>query len=253
MAVFKNAPPNTDAINFFSVANITDTTQCVAVANLVTDLKNYNLWDKMVTLYPFVGGTANSHKYNLKNVATYALTFTGGLTHSQNGIQPTVSPAGIATASIAGHPATAGNMHLSFYTNQTTTVTDFPMDIGLSSVTGMSANRNGNNYKVFYYADQGLVQATTSPISGFHVMSRISTTSLVYYKDGTSRASSNASITSDPESTLTLGAPTPPGASFNLSGRAQQFASMGLGLTATDNLNLYTAVQRFQTTLGRQV
>ena len=61
------AKPNTEAINFVSAANITDTTQCIAIATLITDLKNYNLWDKMQVIYPFIGGSSGSHGFNLKN------------------------------------------------------------------------------------------------------------------------------------------------------------------------------------------
>ena len=32
----------------------------------VKELKNNNLWSKMMAIYPMVGGTATSNKFNLK-------------------------------------------------------------------------------------------------------------------------------------------------------------------------------------------
>jgi len=37
-----------------------------AINELVKDLKSNNLWDKMKSIYPFVGGTVSSHRFNLK-------------------------------------------------------------------------------------------------------------------------------------------------------------------------------------------
>ena len=81
-----------DATSFITAASITDTTQISALNTLVNDLKTYGLWTKMKALYPFVGGSAASHKFNLKdprdlNVA-FRLTFNGGGTHNATGYQP---------------------------------------------------------------------------------------------------------------------------------------------------------------------
>jgi hypothetical protein len=87
-----------DAQSFINAAGITDATQQLAVNRLVLDLKgvsnpNYftlNVWSKLKGLYPFVGGTAASHKWNLKNPVdadtAYRLTFTGTVIHDANGI-----------------------------------------------------------------------------------------------------------------------------------------------------------------------
>ena len=39
-----------------------------ATNQLVKDLKSNNLWDKMKSIYPFVGGTVSSHRFNLKAI-----------------------------------------------------------------------------------------------------------------------------------------------------------------------------------------
>jgi hypothetical protein len=85
-------PIDADAQAFLTAAAITDPTITSAIDTLVVQLKADGIWTKMKALYPFVGGTASTHKYNLKNPldtdAAFRLTFSGGWTHSANGVQP---------------------------------------------------------------------------------------------------------------------------------------------------------------------
>jgi hypothetical protein len=80
-----------DAQAFITAAAITDNTQKNAINTLVLDLKSYSIWTKMKAIYPVVGGTASTHKFNLKDPrdldVAFRLTFFGGVTHSNNGIQ----------------------------------------------------------------------------------------------------------------------------------------------------------------------
>ena len=84
------AAVDADAQAFITAAAITDPTQQAAINTLVVDLKGYSIWTKMSALYPFVGGTASTHKFNLKDPrdldAAFRLVFNGGFTHSSNGI-----------------------------------------------------------------------------------------------------------------------------------------------------------------------
>ena len=81
-----------DAQKFILAAGITDATQKSAINTLVDDLKTYGIWSKTKAIYPMVGGTATTHKYNLKDPrdldAAFRLSFSGGWTHSSNGALP---------------------------------------------------------------------------------------------------------------------------------------------------------------------
>jgi hypothetical protein len=83
---------DSDAQAFLTAAGITSYTQANAVNTLVVDLKSAGVWTKMKALYPFVGGTATSHKWNLKDPrdldVAYRLTFNGGMSHDSRGIVP---------------------------------------------------------------------------------------------------------------------------------------------------------------------
>ena len=86
-----------DALAFLSAAGITDATITSAICTLVTTMKADGTWAKMSAIYPFVGGTATTHKYNLKNPAdtnvAFRLSFVGGWTHSGNGALPNATNA----------------------------------------------------------------------------------------------------------------------------------------------------------------
>lgn len=88
-AVANNVSPagyDSDADAFFTAAGITDTTQKNAVNTMVLALKSAGVWVKSYAIYPFVGGDATKHSYNLKNTAAYQITFNGSWTHNANGI-----------------------------------------------------------------------------------------------------------------------------------------------------------------------
>ena len=55
-------------------------------------MKTASIWTKMKAVYPFVGGTPTTHKWNLKDPrdtdAAFRLNFIGGWTHSSTGALP---------------------------------------------------------------------------------------------------------------------------------------------------------------------
>jgi hypothetical protein len=239
-----------DVFNFVEVAGILSETQAVAINDLVLGLKTNNLWTKMQAIYPFVGGTAYSHKFNLKNPTTNELIFVGGVTHDVNGFQPNGTN-GYATTNLTDSNYTSGDFHLAFYTNQSTTGSIlFSGDLSTNN-TSITAHRNFDNNK-FFFGSLVLQSPKIPPFSGFYVGSRSSTTSTKFYKDGINLISNNTLDTAIPTTTVYLGSLNTTVGYF-ASPRAQQFASFGLGLTDTDVLNIYTLVQAYQTTLGRQI
>ncbi|KAA9036317.1 hypothetical protein FW778_18960 [Ginsengibacter hankyongi] len=85
-----------DAQKFFDSSAIGDTSQMSAVSDFVKQLKDSSLWAKFTAIYPMVGGSGNTSKWNLKNPvnsdAAYRLTFTGTPTFSSSGVLfPTTS------------------------------------------------------------------------------------------------------------------------------------------------------------------
>jgi len=125
-----------DAQAFITAASITDPTQQAAINTLVVDLKADSLWTKMKAVYPFVGGTSTTHKFNLKNPldtdAAYRLVFSGGITHSSTGVLPNGTNGLANTYLNPLSKLTNNNLHLSYYsrTNVAAVNPTFEMGVG---------------------------------------------------------------------------------------------------------------------------
>jgi hypothetical protein len=252
---------DTDASAFITAAGITDTTQVSAINTLVTNLKSYGIWDKMKAIYPFVGGTATAHKFNLKNPAdsnaAFRLGFYGGMTHNSNGVSFGGANGGAFTYFNPFTNQAKNDLHLSVYARTRPTRLANANDISpnrsyvVAGWTTLRATSNSSGYEYFGTSDDAAGTAGLNGTSvGFSLGSRTSSTAIKYYKNTTSASGNGASHTADfVNAELCLN-----GSLWNYYSAANYaFASLGNGLTDTEAANFYTIVQAYQTTLGRQV
>jgi len=255
-----------DAQTFNTNAGITGTTEQSAVCQLVSDLKTYNIWTKMKAIYPFVGGTATTHKYNLKNPldtnAAFRLVFSGGSSHSNGGVTFNGVNGYGNTFLSASLVLTTNSNHMSIYSRTSTTRTDsFAGEIGQGPDTSgngalvMVIRRNNTpNCYYLYTSASNIITTTNNDGSGYYIGTTRSTTDRKYFKNlttlGTSTSVLNQSLTNF---NFWIGAMNLGNAIFAPANFECAFATIGDGLTDTEANNLYTAVQAFQTTLGRQV
>jgi len=252
-----------DAQAFIDATGITDTTQKDATNTLVLSLKSNSLWTKMSALYPFVGGTATTHKFNLKNPldtdAAFRLAFSGGLTHDASGILPNGST---GYADTFFNPITQSlafdSAHLSFYQTQDSTFGTSRVMIG-ANASGTGAfigvvNAGGTQAGGLAHANApNWVAIGTTPSKGlFTICTDGTDRTQRMYVNGTSYGTPQISTGSYPNLPLFLFANNTGTAGLFCNKRCA-FATIGSGLDATDSANLYTAIQAFQTTLGRQV
>jgi hypothetical protein len=252
-----------DAQAFFTATGITDTTQKSAVNQLVLDLKSYNIWTKMKAIYPIVGGTSTTHKYNLKDPqdtnAAFRLTFSTGFTHSSNGFVGN----GAAYANPNLTPSTSltvNNTHISFYLGTDTAAgnkvemgvgvggTLVPIMMLISKYTGNISQSNAYNLST------NQISSSNTDSKGFYLGTRTSSTSHKLFK-GTSVLATDTNTNSNtlPNLAILISALNSNGAIVQNSDRRFQFVSIGNGLTDAEASNFYTAVQAFQTTLSRNV
>jgi hypothetical protein len=256
---------DTDAQAFITAAGITDTTQQSAINTLVTTLKGYGVWSKMKAIYPFVGGTANAHKFNLKDSrdsnAAFRLQFNGGWTHSSTGAKPNGTNAYTDTFLNPSTSLTNNNYHLSHYSRTqkpTSTEVDIASMNGGASVTAIALDQYyagaGKAFVAGDYNTSVIVNADTNTL-GMLVGSRTSQTSAKMFMNNVQKGStltlSNPNTL--PNVTIFIGANHSGVSILEFSSKECAFASIGDGLTDTEVANFYTAVQTFQTTLGRQV
>jgi hypothetical protein len=257
------APPtmDADAQVFITAASITDATQQSAINVLVKSLKSANIWTKMKAIYPFVGGTASSHKFNLKDPrdldAAYRLVFAGGGTHSINGYQLNGSNSWGDTKFIPStHWTTAGKSSFGLYSRTTSTLYgkyamgsyESPGFIQLQLTDGSTS-----------WAQNNVTWAQTSPIvanadkRGFFQSARNnSTTTHLYSINGTVYSGSSTYSGRSPLS-IYIGSVNFFNASNHVENVQVAYAYIGEDLSETDLNNHYNIVQTYQTTLTRQI
>jgi hypothetical protein len=137
---------DTDALAFITAANITNSTQKIAVNQLVLDLKSANIWTKMKAIYPFVGGTASSHRFNLKkpttNTLDHYITFNNGWTHSNLGALSNGIDAWAETNFSPSTSLSVNNTHTSLYVNN--------IPVAYTAAPGFGSLSNSDNTRTFY-------------------------------------------------------------------------------------------------------
>lgn len=248
-----------DAQAFITAASITDPTQQTAVNDLVVSMKGYGIWTKMKAIYPMVGGTASQHKFNLKNPldtdAAFRLVFNGGWTHSANGATPNGTNAWANSFLTPSTSLTINNTHLSVYSRSSS---GSGIDIGATSVTDALNLFLAQSYFLNFYADSYSSSSRftmSGQTLGQLTISRTATNSFKAFKNNSQIGSTITSTSGTlPTWPIYIGANNRDNVSvIGYSPRELAFSSIGDGLTDTNVANLYTAVQAFNTTLGRQV
>ena len=244
-----------DALAFIDVAAITDATQQTAVNDLVKGLKQNSLWDKLKTCYPFIGGTAAAHKWNLKDLrdvdAAYRLTFFGSGTHSANGWAGDGTTGYIDTNFTATDYAGLDNKMFCAYIN---TNVNGGLDFGSvdGSYRGESLTGRISGIAGAHVSNQEATTVASSDSRGFWIAARISSTSAHFRKNKTNLVDLSAS-TAQATGTQVIAARRDNGTVANFSSKRFGFFAMGDGLSKTECDTLYDIVHACQVTLGRSV
>ena len=253
-----------DAQAFFTASGLTGATELNAVNQLVVDLKAANIWTKMKAIYPFVGGTAALHKWNLKDPqdldAAFRLVFNGGWTHSSNGALPNGTNGYANTFLNAKTILQQFSHHHSFYHN-TDNIGTASRSMGGAQSSGSVNFRTtieGSGTQITFRSlgatnnESGL---TASTLKGFRASSRTANNNVFIVKaDGTSTTPSTVVASNAlPLLNCYLAAEATNLAAVRYAAMQVAFHSIGDGLTTAEGLDLRNAVQAYQTTLSRQV
>jgi hypothetical protein len=242
-----------DCAAFLTATGITDPTISGAICTLVTSLKAQGIWAKMDAIYPFVGGTATTHMYNLKNPANtnaaFRLSFTGGWTHNSNGITGNGLNA-TANTFVNNLMLSINSCHISTYSR--TNVEQSSVDIGSGGFSsglhhGLRFTGIGAFMRTYLSGTPSVANLNSQ---GLYVSTRTASNLSKMYKNGSTIITSSLSSVSQNSENIFIGAYQ--GGSF-FSTRNMSFTTIGSGLTDSDAASMYTIVQTFQTTLGRQV
>jgi hypothetical protein len=245
-----------DAQAFLTAAGITDNIISGAIDTLVVQMKADNIWSKMKAIYPLVGGTDNTHKWNLKDPRdlneAFRLTFNGGITHDANGI---------TSNGINGYADTYlndivdlanDNKSISMYLRNVLTIGS-PM--GVIDSFGQASNRFYPEFLGDDYSTLGFVQSSRSIAGnqiGFFTMSKSSPLDFKYYRPGIAYIPVPGIDTSNLNANYYLLASNNE-VSVEYSEANLAFASIQEALSDSEEVNFRTAIETFQTTLSRNV
>jgi hypothetical protein len=251
-------PVDPDAQAFITAAAITDATQQSAINTLVTDLKGYSLWTKFKAIYPIVGGTATSHKWNLKDPrdldAAFRLTYATGVTHSSTGMAGNGS-SGYADTFFSLGTTYKNSNHISAYVRSN--IDELANEMGAATALNVSVISIGTRYSnTAYFGNQinnSSIAFSNTDSRGFWINSRQSSSLFKALKNGSVVGTDTNTVGDTISFDISLMARSTAGSRIFYSTRQLAFASIGDGLTDTEATNFYTAVQAYQTALSRNV
>jgi len=246
-----NVAPDPDAQKFISAAAITNLTQQNAIFDFVTQLKDSLLWNKFMAIYPMVGGTAASTKWNLKDPrdldAAFRLTFYGSPVFASTGVLfSTISD--YADTHLADNmlPATNDNA-ISYYSATQNAVSGY--DMGCSDTktpwNEFAIYEAVDNTEYFGFHAHGISPAVTK---GLFMLSSTANDVRRYDNGVVTDSKGSAPTTTFTDLPILIGsvsnAPT-------VGQRECALTSIGSGLTDAEAWKFYAIVRTFESNLGR--
>lgn len=246
-----------DAVAFLAAAGITDATITSAICTLVTSMKANGTWAKMSAIYPMVGGTATTHKFNLKNPAdtnaAFRLSFVGGWTHSANGALPNGTNTFANTFFNPSANASQNSHHISYYSRTNSNLTE--VELGGATVSQGSVLEIRTSNVTFFRINSATIyiSAVDTDSRAFYIANRTASNVINGWRNLIKIA--NGATASGLMSALNyyLGAFNNNTVLSFISRKQCAFATIGSGLTDGEAAALYNTVQAFNTTLSRQV
>lgn len=237
--------------------------QAEAINNLVNELKAGGVWERLIALYPFVGGTAQSCKFNLINPqdtdAAGRLSFAGTWTFDANGATPNGAAGTYANTfinpSLTPFAATSG--HFSYYCPQNYAAANV-VDIGSGDYSAGGESTlvprwgDGNGYLLWYNSAAAngayTISANTSTL-GYYMVNRLGS-GTQGWRNGV-KLGTGTSGNTNANRTFFLGAENNGATNYRNSPRKHIIDTIGLGLTDAQGINLGNSVLKFVKTLNK--
>lgn len=253
LSSFCPAGSDADVTNFLTATAITDGTITTAITNLVSDLKTNYFWNRLYAIYPFVGGTATTHKFNLKDSRdldeAFRIEFYGSWTHNANGITGDGSTTHVDTNLNGQFNCTVYNECMGVYTRD---VINNCLIGAASNPTDQIIQLGGTLYSSL---SGGNTNGAVTASNGLYTVNRLNINNCQTYIDGVEVLNFTDPIASYGNQNLNyyLGARNNGGGIDFRSTNNIAFSFIGKGFTALEQVSLYNIIQDFQTTLGRNV
>jgi len=249
-----------DVAAFLTATGITDATIRNALNTFVKGLKLNGLWTKAKAIYPFVGGTAFTHKWNLKDPrdldAAFRLVFNGTVTHSSAGATGNGTN-GYYNTFVNPSTNLAQNSASAFlYQGTNAAGVNGTLDFGCYNAGGTSRiyyikrSAVNNTQGACNNAGNNLAFTGTTDARGFGGITRTSSASFLFVNESTT---ANAVVTSaaPPNFNIYGMCYNNAGTATGFTNRTHAFMWLGDGLTAIEAGTLRSLVNTLQSNLGR--
>lgn len=246
-----------DAQKYIDSAGITNATEKTAICNCVKQLKDSSVWTKLDAIYPYLGSTSVSCKWNLVNPvnsnSAFRLDFFGGWTFSSTGALPNGVNAYANTYwnSVADAGTTNASMGVYLRTN---TADGAKIDIGFmrSSPVAISGilTRYGNEYYGAINTNGAGGRIANTNTAGFFAVSTLALDNITVHKNGVNTPKIIPSASSG-NLNVFIGARNLDGSPVFYSDREHMIDFLGDGLTDAELIKLYNIFTTFKTAVGR--
>lgn len=246
-------PPVTydaDAKKFFDSSAISDTAQMSAINNFVKQLKDSSLWAKFSAIYPMIGGSANTAKWNLKDPensdAAYRLTFNGTPVFSNTGVLfPT--PGDFANTHFSDSLLTYNDNSISYFSTTQNTIDGYDM--------GCADNKSPyNEFAIYHSSDAtawfgfnkfGIVPAITK---GLFMLSATANDAKRYENGVMTITKGSAPVSGFTGMPILIGSVS---STPSVGQRECALATIGKGFSDAEAQSFYNIVKIFETKLNR--
>lgn len=247
-----------DVKAFLNATGIVDSTIESSLDKFVVNLKTNGLWTKMNAIYPFVGGTATTHKYNLVNPqdsdAAFRLTFVGGVTHTSNGIV-TNGSTGYANTHLNALTDLGGgqdDLHMMSYEDNVTAINGITAGArDVSRWVAFNTKRATDNAFVGRASTATAGTIVHSVTQGAFGISRTNSANFTNFVNTTKVVTTATSDTLPGFDIYIGGAYNDFGTASALTARDSQLYTLGSGLSDSEIDILVNAAAQLQTDLGR--
>lgn len=248
-------PVDSDAQRFIDATAITDTIIQNAIDVAVVALKDNGLWSRIYAWYPFVGGSASTHKFNVKDSRdtddALRLTFFGGITHDANGITGNGS---------TGYADTHFNMLSGGIYRENFGMSQYVRNSGWSGyahgITDSSSfigmYRSGTDLYYFVYGDTSVV-GTVATATKLLTQQRSASNLTTLYRSGSSVATSTGTTQAFINQTMYLLGRNTLGSALGLSTANLASTLIHKAFSDAEVATLNTIIETFETSLSRNV
>jgi hypothetical protein len=252
---------------FITATGITDATIINAVNRLVLNYKgqgnlnsSVDFWTSTPAIYPMVGGTVTTHKFNLKDPrdldAAFRLAFSGGWTHDSNGAKPNGTNAYAQTFLVPSTSLNVNNHSVSYYsgTNLSELSAD-PVNLGAFNSITQAITLAKPNATLNSRLNSTLNTIANLNMRGFNQSVKTSSSESKLYQNGVA-LSTGVGGGSLPNIEIYIGTLNLSGSPYVSGYVRNDFRFMQINNMAINDANallMYQVIQQFQTDLGRNV